>query len=150
MAPPKGWTTSLLEGLAAWLAQQGVGAWHPDGEPYAADEVAITLYALPDLPDRAIALAAYPLTDSVVTNDTRIGVQARCRGAKQDPSGADDLADQVTDVVHGLTGMTFGGVRVIQALRQSSAQLGRDPASGRWERAESFHLDAARPTLLRP
>jgi hypothetical protein len=144
-----GWTSDLLGGLAAMLADAGIGAWHPDGTAYGPAEVAIVLGALPDSPDRAIALAAYPLDDHPSENLVKVGVQVRCRGAGDDPRGADDLGDQVFDLLHGATRFTAGGVHVIQVLRQSSALLGRD-ALGRWDRADSYHLDAARPTQHRP
>jgi hypothetical protein len=142
-------TSDLLSGLAVLLEDAGIGEWHPDGALYAADEVAITLRALPDKPDRALALAAYPLSDHPSENDSKLGVQVRTRGAGQDPRGADDLGDAVFEVLHGLTETVLGGVYVIQALRQSSAPLGRDE-SGRFEATSNFHLDVARPTALRP
>lgn len=141
-------TADLLGGLAALLADAGIAEWHPDGSPYAGAGPVITLGGLPDQPDRAIALAAYPLADNPATNDSKVGVQFRCRG-DGDSRTADGLADQVFDLLHGATHLRLDGVHVVQALRQSSAPLDLD-ATGRWNRADSYHLDCARPTANRP
>lgn len=145
-----GWTTNLLGGLAQLLADAGVGTWHPDGSPYVAGDTAIVIAALPPAPDRAVALAAYPVSDHVSQADVTVGVQVRVR-AGRDPREVQDLDDAVFEALHGLEELVLGGVSVVQIYRRSSAALGqaRDP-NELWERSSNYYVDAMRPTALRP
>ncbi|MFI6909654.1 minor capsid protein [Nonomuraea sp. NPDC050394] len=147
----RSWTRDLLSGLAELHAQHGVGVWNPDGV-YAGDQVALTIGGLPPSPDNAICFAVYGAgtwTDSVTDADAMVQVQARMRGG-QDPRVVDDLADGVYDVLQGLSNCQLAtGVFVLLAQRRIVAPLDRD-ASGRWERADSYDLMVARPSLHRP
>ncbi|WP_371677912.1 minor capsid protein [Streptomyces sp. NBC_01276] len=135
------YTVDLLDGLARLLHEQGVGIYRTDG-PYAAGETAITIAALPPVPDRVICLAAYPVTDSPVLTDTTTGVQARTR-AGVDPREVDALDDQVHEVLHGSGPHLLGSVRAQLVFRVSAAPIGSDSA-GRWERSANFHVRAHR------
>lgn len=147
MATGDGWTSKLLTGLAQYLAANAVGVWRPTGV-YAAGETGILLRAIPQSPDRIIALAAYPVAAGYVgLADTTVGVQHRLRGGT-DPRDCDDLADAIYDLLDSATNLVFGGVHVVQMYRQSYVSLGAD-GNGRWERSENYYLDAMRPTAHR-
>jgi len=145
-----GWTTTLVSGLAEYLASAGVGTWHPDGAPYAAGETAIVLGAMPAEPARVILLNTYPVAEDTSQADVTVGVQVRTRGGS-DPRDVVDLDDAVWELLHGAERLDLGGVLVVQIYRRSSAALGqaRD-ATARWERTSNYYLDAMRPTLTRP
>jgi hypothetical protein len=144
-----GWTDTLLAGLAQLLADAAIGAWRPDGTPYAETDTAITIGLLPQTPDRAVALAAYPVTDHPVLNDVTVGVQARIRGAAAgDTRPASALADAIYETLHGRRALQLGGIDIVQITRQSGAQLGPDQL-GRDERTENYYIQAARPTAGR-
>lgn len=147
MATGDGWTSRLLAGLAQHLADNGIGVWRPDGPAYTADETGILIRAIPSSPDRIITLAAYPVTGYVGLADITVGVQMRLRGGT-DPRDCDDLADAIFDLLDSASGLTLGGIAVVQMYRQSYASLGAD-ANGRWERSENYYADAMRPTANR-
>lgn len=142
-----GWSTNLLEGLAQDMAGHGIGTWRTSGV-YTAGETGILIRAVPQTPDRIITLAAYPVDSGYVgLADTTIGVQIRLRGTT-DPRDCDDLADTIFDQYDSATGLTLGGIHVVQLVRRSYTSLGQD-GNQRWERSENYYLDAMRPTANR-
>jgi hypothetical protein len=142
MTAPDGMIPDLLVGLAQLLDARGVGAYRP-GVAQAADAVAIVLSDSPPEPDRVIVLTAYPLTDDPTLNDLVLGVTVRCRGRPDAVLGADELADQVRRVLHGLQHTQFGATAYVSLLsRFSSAPLGMD-ANRRRERVENYRAMAA-------
>lgn len=146
-----GWTKNLLVGLAEWLAAGNVGTWPGLGGTYdpAATVPVISVRALPDRPDRAIAITLYSVADGDDAGlaDVLTALQVRARGTT-DPTVVDDVADAVFDRIHGLSMVTLGGVHVTLIRRQSGALLGPDE-SGRWERTDNYYLHAARPNTYR-
>jgi hypothetical protein len=139
-----GWTTRLIAGLAEHLAAAGIGTWRASGA-YTAGETAIVDRAVPPEPDRLITLAAYPMgstTPGLADHD--VGVQVRLR-AGTDPRDCDDLADQIFEALDGLSGVTLGGIPIVQMWRQSYTSLGQD-GNSRWERSENYYIQAMRPT----
>lgn len=147
MATGDGWTSRLLAGLAQYLTDHGVGVWRPTGPAYGAGETGISVRAILDTPDRLITLAAYPVDAPAGVADATEGVQVRMR-AGLDPREVDDLADQVYELLDSATGLTLGGIAVVQIHRNSYAPMGADTA-GRWERADNYYLDLMRPTVWR-
>lgn len=144
MATGDGFTSRLLVGLAEHLDAAGVGVWQPTGA-YQANDVGIFIRAIPQLPDRFISLAEYPLGSNLRgMADHLTGVQARLRGTA-DPRVCDDLADAVYDALDSLTGARWGEIPIVQMWRQSYTPLGKD-ANGRWERSENYYVHAMRPT----
>jgi hypothetical protein len=135
------YTVDLLDGLARLLHNAGVGIYRPDGV-YDQAETAITIATAPPAPDRAIVLAAYPVTDSAALTDTITGVQVRTR-AGADPRGVDQLDDEVFEVLHGSGPHLFGAVRVQLIYRASGAPIGADLA-GRMERSANYYARAHR------
>jgi hypothetical protein len=135
------YTVDLLDGLARLLDAAGLGTYRPDGT-YGPGETAITIAAAPPAPDRAIVLAAYPVTDSPQLTDTTTGVQVRTR-AGADPREVDALDDAVFDVLHGGGPYLFGAVRVQLLYRVSAAPIGAD-AAGRMERSANYYARAHR------
>lgn len=142
-----GWTTDLIAGMAALLADVGVGTYRPTGA-YLPGEVAISDRYIP--PDgQCITLSAYPAgPDLPGLADVTVGVQVRVRG-DEDPVTCDDLADAAYAVLHGAQALVFGAVAVVQIRRQSYTSLGPD-ANGRWERSENYFVDAMRPNANNP
>jgi len=146
-----GWTTTLLAGLARYLADNGVGTWHPDPtDTYPVDEIGIVVGAMPPEPERCIVLAAYPVSEDLTQADVTMGVQIRTR-AGTDPTVVQDLDDAVFEVLHGAEHLDFSGIDVVQIYRRSSASLGQTrDTNARWEHTSNYYLDVMRPTPSRP
>jgi hypothetical protein len=143
-----GFSTDLLTGLAVHLHNASVGTWNTSGA-YTALQTAITLGTVPQRPDRCITLNSYGVTDSPALSDSIIGVQVRCRWGGADPRYADDLADSVFMLLHGLTNTTLStGVCVVECLRNSYAQLGQD-GNQRWENTSNYYVTCHRPSTNR-
>src|SRR6185437_15571705 len=71
---PMSFSGDLLNGLAAFLAAAGAGTYRSDGTAYTSGETAIVFAAMPQTPDRAIVLSAYPVTDDPSLSDSVIGM----------------------------------------------------------------------------
>lgn len=152
MSIPKGFTTLMLEGLAARLGAAGIGRWEPDpAVPYLPDDVAIVTNAVPSAPDRAISLTAYLTDDAVGTAVSDVRVQIRFRGGPRSPNEANDLADAVFTNLHGARYVDLGtgqpGFRLAQ--RVSSLPMGEDK-NGRSERSDNYEFSGVRYTPNRP
>lgn len=145
------WTKQLLTAIAVHLDAQSVGRWIEPGSGlvYAASDIAIVFSRLPSTPDRAIALAAYGVdqfADDPVNTDSTQGVQARVRGAREDPTSVDDIADAIFDALQGWQAPAAG---ILLCTRRINAPMGVD-TNQRWERADSYHLLMHRPSTYRP
>jgi hypothetical protein len=136
----------FLEGVAQYLDEAAVGSWRPDGA-YTAGEVPIVRTGLPAAPDRAIAVAAYDVTDDRVLNDSTLAVQLMFRGTR-DIRTVEDLSDGAFDALHGLTFTVLNGIHVVQAYRASQALIGQD-SNSRWQSSSNYYFDVARPTRHR-
>ncbi|MGW3442171.1 minor capsid protein [Streptomyces sp. NPDC001076] len=138
-----GYTSSLLDGIAGLLAEAGIGVWRPDGV-IGAGETGIFRAVMPDTPDRALCLTAYPVTDDDTT-DAITGVQARMRAGPA-VDDIDDLADDVFDLLHNRQHYMVGGVggiHVSLSWRQSQAWIGQD-TRGRLELAANYYFRTVR------
>ncbi|MGW1679392.1 minor capsid protein [Saccharopolyspora sp. NPDC002376] len=138
-----GWTSTLAHGLALHLAAAGVGTYRASGA-YTATETGIIVGAVPPDPPRIIVLTPYPLNTSTQA-DELVGLQVRARSAAGDPRDALDLVDAVHDVIGGATHLDLAGAIVHQIQRRASAPMGTD-ANGRYEHADTYHLQAHHPT----
>jgi hypothetical protein len=136
------YTTSLLDGLAALIADAGLAVYRPDGS-YTAGETGVIFTVMPDTPERVIVLTAYPVEDTDLT-DAITGIQARMR-CGTDPRDVDQLADGLFDLLHNRRGLDLGGVRVALICRQSQAPMGQD-AHGRQEIAANYYARTTRPS----
>lgn len=134
------YTTSILDGIAQLVADQGLATYRTDGV-YADTDTGITISVVPEAPDRILCLTAYAVEDTDLT-DAITGVQARIR-AGRDPRGLDALADGLFDLLHNRRGFTLGLVRVALAWRQSQALMGQDE-HGRMELAANYYLRTTR------
>lgn len=135
-----GYTSSLLDGIANLLAEAGVGVFRPD-QVIADPDTGIFRGVMPDSPQRAIGITAYPVADDDTTNSVT-GVQFRMR-AGRDPDAIDDLADAVFDELHNRRQYRVGGIYVAVSWRQSQAWIGQD-AHGRMELTSNFYFRAVR------
>jgi hypothetical protein len=135
-----GYTSSLLDGLAVLLQEAGVGVFDPDA---VIEDPATGIFrgVMPDSPERAIGLTAYPVEDTDLT-DAITGVQFRIR-AGRDPDAVDDLADAVFTALHNRQHYKAGGIHVALSWRQSQAWIGQD-AKGRMELTSNFYLRTVR------
>lgn len=140
-------TGDLLDGIAQVLADGGAGTYRSNGSAYLPSETAIVFAAMPQTPDRVIALATYTVTDDASLSDSVVGLQVRCRGGAN-PHDVEAVAGSVFDLLHGRTAYQAGTVRIVQSLHQSGAPLGRDD-SNRWERSENYYLTVHRPSAHR-
>jgi hypothetical protein len=138
----------ILDGAASLIAAASLATYSKTGT-YTDGQTGIFFKIVAPLPDRIVTLTAYLVTDDPSLPMSRYGLQVRCRGL-QDPRDVDELGDSIATILNGLTNVMFGGVHVIQCLRQSSITLGQDD-SKRWDRADGYFLDVdTPPTLLRP
>ncbi|AZM46567.1 hypothetical protein DMB38_12755 [Streptomyces sp. WAC 06738] len=136
-----GYTSDLLRGLAALIADAGHGVYDPDGT-YGPDQTGITIAVVPDSPDKIICLTPYPVEDTGQT-DVITAVQIRLR-AGRDPTVLEDLADEIRDLLHGREHYQLGGVRVALSWRASQVPIGQD-THGRTELTANYYLRATRP-----
>lgn len=146
------WTSDLLIGLAEHLAAQGVGSWNPAGI-YTAGQAGIYIAAMPpgdeDGPDldRAIVLTDYDPNGGNTSGDVMPRVQVRCRGLRNDPFSAIDLAAAVRAELEGLSHVTWGQVEVSGINHISGVPLGVD-GNDRHERSDNYDIQARRTSAL--
>lgn len=129
-----------MEGLAAWLDEEGLADYKPAG--YSATDRAVTFKRLPTQPDTAVAVAVYGVADATVVPGTQVSIQLRFRAAAGDRLSVDAWADQVADRLHWRHQFMAGTVRVQRARRTIAAMLGVDD-NGREERADSYEITLA-------
>jgi hypothetical protein len=147
------WTSDLLVGIAERLAAQGVGTWNPNGV-YTSGQTGIYIAVMPpgdasnSAWDRAIVLTDYDPNGSNSSGDVAPRVQVRCRGLRNDPFSAIDLAAAVRDAIDGLEHVTFGSVEVSGINHISGVPMGID-GNHRHERSDNYDIQARRVTALR-
>jgi hypothetical protein len=134
------YTSSLLDGIAGLLDEAGVGVFRPDAVVSDPD-TGIFRGVMPDAPERALGLTAYPVEDTDLT-DAITGVQIRMR-AGRNPDAIDDLADAVFAALHNRQHYELGGIHVALSWRQSQAWIGQD-AHGRMELTSNFYFRTVR------
>lgn len=130
--------TAVHLAVASRLAEQGVATFRPTGV-YSASETGITIKAVPQMPDRIVAISVYNIDENSDPTDPRqtYAVQLRFRAGKI-PTEVDDIADaayQALSVDH----QEWGTVRVQRSYRTVMAPLGMD-ANGRQERTDSYRI----------
>jgi hypothetical protein len=135
-----GYTSTLLDGIAVLLDGAGVGVFRPD-DVIQDPDTGIFRGVLPDSPEKALGITAYPVADDDTTN-TITGVQIRMR-AGRDPNAIEDLADAVFDELHNRRQYRIGGLYVAISWRQSQAWIGQD-AQKRMELTSNFYFRAVR------
>lgn len=140
------WTSDLLIGLAEHLAAQGVGSWSPSGV-YTSGQTGIFIAVMPPAPDKAIVLTDYDPNGGNTSGDVAPRVQVRCRGLRNDPFSAIDLASAVRDAIDGLAHVTFGSVEVSGINHISGVPLGVD-GNDRHERSDNYDIQARRTSAL--
>ncbi|WP_416975662.1 minor capsid protein [Streptomyces sp. 4F14] len=137
------YTSSLLDGIGALLADAGIGVYRPD-DVITDPDTGIFRGVMPDNPERAIAMTAYPVEDTDLT-DAITAIQFRLR-AGRDPDAIDDLADALFDALHNRQHYQVGsGIHVALSWRQSQAWIGQD-AHGRMELTSNYYFRAVRPS----
>jgi hypothetical protein len=139
-----GLETLVLTGIAEILAAARVGSWDASHAPAVDTDVpVITRGRLPSKPDRAIALADYPVASDAWLGDCIIGVQVRVRGTTA-PDVARDLMSACNAALAGLTHvMLAADVWASQIVWNSGTDLGPDEA-GRHERVANWYVHTAR------
>lgn len=135
------YTPDLVEGLADLLVDGALAVYRTDA-PYGPGETGIYLGVTPPEPDRAIAINAYPVEDSDLT-DAITGVQFRLR-AGRDVRAVDALADGLFNLLHNREGYLVRGLYVALTWRQSQAWIGQD-VHGRMEITANYYARTTRP-----
>lgn len=145
------WESDLLNGVAQYLAAQGVGTYRSDGSAYLTTETAIVFGELPVAPDRVIALSLYGgPADEVKSNLSHPRLQLMMRGAAENTLDVGDLATQAFAALQGIESMDFGSAHLVQCYRVSSVPQGLD-SNRRSERADNYQIDVNTPnTVGRP
>ncbi len=147
------WTSDLLIGLAEHLAAQGAGTFN-HGAVYASGQTGIYFAVMPPGDetdpgwDRAIVLTDYDPNGGNNSGDVAPRVQVRCRGVRNDPLSAINLAAAVRDAIDGLTHVTWDSVEVSGINHISGVPMGTDK-NDRHERSDNYDIQARRVTALR-
>lgn len=144
---------SLLDGLARYLAAQGLAEYDPSGAAQTADWSAYP-EQLPPQPDRVIGLWQYGGAES----DSRNGwdepsVQVRVRGTA-DPAVSRDRAQAIYDRLHGLGHTTLPGpaamyVQLAIGVQGGPIYLLVDEV-GRHHHVVNLRVSIDNPTIQRP
>lgn len=132
-------TPTLIEQVAALLAQRGLGVYAPDDTTGT-----IFLAALPEQPAQAIAVAQYggPESDAKLGYD-QPSIQIRVRGLDTDATDANRTAQRVYDTLHGLSSITLpGGIWLANCIgtQGGPVYIGRD-LSARHEYTVNFRME---------
>lgn len=138
------WESDLVQGIAQYLEDNGVGVYRSDGTPYATGETAIVFGELPSSPDRAIGLSLYSATDHPVQNLSSVRLQLMCRGAVNSNLDVGALATAAFSALQGLVYRDFGTAHLIQAGRVSAVPTGVD-GNRRYTRADNYECDVNTP-----
>lgn len=147
-----GTTEDLFTGLAARLDTDGIGRYIPDGstDVFQAGDTAIVRGKLPDEPDRAISWRVMPVDMDVTSPFATFLAVALCRGLRDQPDDAANLADDVRNDLLGLTHAMFGATHVIQIRFGGAIDLDEDESNRTvWSTKLLLDVDEA-PTNLRP
>ncbi|UCR89248.1 minor capsid protein [Mycetocola spongiae] len=128
-------STDLLEGLARLVHAGGAFVFRPEGV-YLPGEAPITFGSLHGSASPALCLTEYTPAESR-TRAAHALIQARVR-APSYLAGV-RLGDELRGLLHDLSYLSLGAVRVSKITRISTAHLGPD-SSGRHEWAHNFQL----------
>ncbi len=139
-APPEGYNSKLMTGLAQLIEDEGLGTFATSGT-YPPDVWGLFIGLTPDQPDRACSLMSYPVADTDLTV-VITGVQFRLRGTR-DPREVENMSDALYDLLHNRSHYVVNGIHIELSWRQSGAWMGQD-ANQRVERVENFYLHADR------
>lgn len=134
------YTTDLVEGHADLLVDGALALYRP-GAVYGPTDTGIYLGVMPPDPDRAIAINAYPVEDSDLT-DAITGLQFRLR-AGRDVRDVDALADDLFALLHNRQSYRVRGIYVALTWRQSQAWIGQD-THGRMEITANYYARTTR------
>jgi len=133
--------TEFMTAIAQLLHDKGIGTYRTSGV-YTTSETAIAFDQLPADPDRAIAIALYPVSDAGNT-DSIIGIQLRIRGPRNDRRFVKDTTDRIFDALHDLQHTTWGTTPVVRVYRNSGANLPAD-GNNRQEATQNYYAQITR------
>ena len=145
-------SVALLDALARYLADHHTDlGYAPQGGPVAAGRVPIYLDALPagpGDPDRAVALALYPVDTDTGHTTATYGVQARVRGRPGSRTDTKDTADALFETLDNVRPGHLGSIPVVRVWQQSGADL-PDDGNGRQHLTRNFYITLTRQTAAR-
>lgn len=145
-----GAATDISNGIANLLASAGLGITFTPSGVYTSGQTALVMKVVPTTPDRVVVLSVIPMSDDLSAPSGQVFVQIRTRGLPNNPLDVDDLADSIRPILHGLKGLVWGSVHLVQMFRNNAVTLGQDE-SKRWERVDDYTLDVEYPaTVLVP
>lgn len=136
-----GAATDISNGIKDVLLAAPLGLTFSTGSPGVNP---IIMKSVPATPDRVVVISVIPVSDDLSAPSGQVFAQIRCRGALNNALDADDLADSIKPYLHGLKGLTWGSVQLVQMFRNNAVPLGQD-SSKRWERADMYTLDVEYP-----
>jgi hypothetical protein len=124
--------------LTIWICEQlGIldgWEWSEDVEAeYAASSVGVSYGRIAATPDRGVGVRIYGGTDNHVDGTKTRRVQIRARGARDDPAGADTIADAAFDHLHLL--LREG---VISEVNRTSISPSGSDGNQREERTDNY------------
>jgi hypothetical protein len=147
---PGQFTRLFFEGFAQLLASLGTGLTWRANLAYVAGETGIYPMSLPAAtPNRAVALAPYPLSADPTLSQSEIGLQVVSRGAANDYRDVWLIDDAVQKALLGLYPITLAnGVRVEALQWTSGGSMGLDD-SQRCKWSSNFTVRTYRPSTNR-
>lgn len=122
--------STLTQNICTLLGEIPGWKW---GTGYTSADVGVFYGAIKPDPDRAVGVRVYQAEDDIQTGLAQRRAQVRYRGEKNNPAGADDLADEGFAVLQGLS--RTAGINGIS--RESIGYLGAD-TNGREERTDNY------------
>lgn len=148
-----GLRTRMLKGFAQLIDMHTNAVWLESGS-YAEGVIGITIQAVPERPDGVVTLSAYSVTDDPALSDSVIGLQVRVRRGGANPTPTNDLADELFDLLHGLSDFELPavederGVWVVSCVRRSQVPGGQD-GNRRWSDIQNFYVTIHAPSAHR-
>jgi len=125
----------LTKQVCALLGEIDGWEWRETGPAYSESVVGVHYGAIKATPSRGVGVRVYLASDDLDESLSWRRMQIRFRGPRNDPTGADALADAAFARLQGLS--RVGGISGISRL--SMAPLGAD-GNGREERAENYQI----------
>ncbi|WP_349862671.1 minor capsid protein [Leifsonia sp. WHRI 6310E] len=136
------YTTDVLEGMAADIDAAGLGVYRgPDGQFARDEEVrAIVFSRMPEFPDEAIVLTRFgDHPAELAINEAEIQIRYRVRS----PLAGERLADDLRDLFHDRTHVTYGAALFNRIKQAGFGPLGVD-TNDRYEYSHNFVLTGNR------
>lgn len=142
------YTTDLKTAIAAAIAANPDAeynlTWKATGS-YTTAESGIYIDVRSQNDGTQLVISDYPVVDDPTLSTSTVGIQFAITGSVKD---TDKIKDDIFNMFQNFPSGTLGNVRIVNAFRQSGANLGQD-GSGRVSRTENYYFQVHRPSSHR-